>query len=352
MSFNFDNEDLLYRLAYECEDLFDQLQDAFQKTKAEVITIELCTEFRQRFAIWAAHLGVFARKSQCLDTRLQKFPDLHDLVARLLDILRRSLQQCKIETSSQQEGGATANGSNEIPPRISQIQTTILESIDNALTRLNRLGVTIRQSSRGKVDMRAKKFAAGLDLAPFAYLCANAVQALYPGAHQSLKDYLANSMVDRYARTLFLNSRHKKLETRRDLGVGLSSIREVPNTETRTDIPPAHPPVTIKTSAAANVSRAHTAPSQSGLSSVNIQWIVGRLKPPDEASTKFPKTLSIQVNQGNYPQPPIIKDDGNIFTCQWCSEPLDKRTLSGSEWRYVAPALPVYPLGGFFFKLP
>ncbi|KAL6836583.1 hypothetical protein J3E69DRAFT_32659 [Trichoderma sp. SZMC 28015] len=314
-----EGEDLLYNLAYECEGLFYQLQEAFQNTQSEVATVELCAEFQQRFAVWAAHLGVFARKSQCLDTRLRNHPDLQDLVARLLDVLRRSLQQCAAEKSSHGEGEA--------------VPTVALKSIDDTLSRLNRLGVTIRQSGRGKFDARAKKFAAGLDLSLFAFLCANAVQALYPGAHQSLKDYLSKSMTDRYARMLFFGSRHKKLETRRERRIGLAPIHEVPNSETQPSNPVIQLAVMPKNPVLANILRLPSAPSLSDLSSVNMYQIRNRLRPPDEASTRFHKTSSIQVNQGNYPRLPATEKGSSIFTCYWCSELLSKKTLSESEWR-------------------
>ncbi|KAL7950104.1 hypothetical protein V8C42DRAFT_340972 [Trichoderma barbatum] len=318
MPANLEGEDILYNLAYECEGLFDQLQEAlFQNTKSQFI--ELCVEFQQRFAIWAAHIGVFARKSQCLDKRLQNHPDLQDLVARLLDILRRSLQQCTIEVSSQGEEDS--------------VQTAVLRAIDDTLIRLNRLGVTIRQSGRGKFDTRAKKFAAGLDLSSFASLCASAVQALYPGAHPSLKDHLSKSMTDRYATMLFLDSRHKKLETRRELFIGLSPIHEIPNNETQTKTAITQLAKALKDPAVKSVSRPPATPSQSDLSSVNVYQIRSRLRPPDESSTKFHKTSSIQVNQGNYPRPPVTNQGSSIFTCQWCSELLSKKTLSESEWR-------------------
>ncbi|KAL6795426.1 hypothetical protein J3E68DRAFT_450387 [Trichoderma sp. SZMC 28012] len=319
MPVNSEGEDLLYNLAYECEGLFDQLQEAFQNTQSEVATVELCAEFQQRFAVWAAHLGVFARKSQCLDTRLRNHPDLQDLVARLLDVLRRSLQQCVVDTSSQREGET--------------VPTAALKSIDDTLTRLNRLGVTIRQSGRGKFDARARKFAAGLDLSLFAFLCANAVQALYPGAHQSLKDYLSRSMTDRYARMLFFGFRHKKLETRRERRIGLAPIHEVPNAETQPSNPVIQLAVMPKNPVLANVLRPPSAPSLSDLSSVNMYQIRNRLRPPDEASTRFHKTSSIQVNQGNYPRLPTTEKGSSIFTCYWCSELLSKKTLSESEWR-------------------
>lgn len=330
MTLNLDSEDLLYRLACECEGLFDHLQEILPKTMLEVTIINLFADFQQRFSIWGAHLGVFARKSQCLDTRLRNLPDLQDLVARLLDILRRSLQQCKNEANNQEEAYQAPMDFDE-SHRKASIQMAALTAIDNTLSRLNRLGVTIRRSSHGKIDMRAKIFTAALDLDSFAYLCAKAVHALYPDAHQSLKDYLCKSMIDRYGKILFLNSRHKKLETRREPRLGLSPILEYPNNETQTNVPMAQPARAIPV--VANLQKPHPPLSRSDLSSVNIQEIKRRLRLPYEASTNFHKTTSVQVNQGNYPRPPVANGDNDNFACDWCSELLNKKTLSESEWR-------------------
>lgn len=86
-----DDSGVLYDLACGCEALFDT-QLANLKAQASSLA-DLVAEYQQRFAIWAAHLGVFARKSQSLDTRLRNHADIQDLVARLLVILRRSLHQ-------------------------------------------------------------------------------------------------------------------------------------------------------------------------------------------------------------------------------------------------------------------
>ncbi|KAI0107830.1 hypothetical protein GGR51DRAFT_515159 [Nemania sp. FL0031] len=150
-----DDEDLLYHLAYECESLFDQLRDSSTK-----LSLELCLEFQQRFAMWAANLGVFARKSQSLDTRLRNSHDLQDLAVRLLDILRRSLQQCAAETRSQESGGLNAIGLDKSQTGIHEAQSEALKAIDDSLTRLNRLGVTIRRSGYGRIDMGVQQFAA------------------------------------------------------------------------------------------------------------------------------------------------------------------------------------------------
>ncbi len=87
-----DRSDLLYNLACDCETLFDE-RLAELKSKELGSIAELVAEYQHGFSAWAANLGVFARKSQSLDTRLKNHPNVADIVARLLDILRRSLNQ-------------------------------------------------------------------------------------------------------------------------------------------------------------------------------------------------------------------------------------------------------------------
>ncbi|KAM0465683.1 hypothetical protein ACHAPV_001740 [Trichoderma viride] len=330
MALEFNEQDLLYKLAYECETHLDRLLATVQKLKSDVGTIEICADFQQRFAIWTAYLGVFAQKSQCLDTRLRNLPDLQDLVARLLDILRRGLKHILAELASQRENELVTTSDSECLLGASQIQTTALEAIDDTIARLNRLGITIRQSSSSKIDTRAKKFTAGHNMDSFACLCANVVQALYPGASQPLKDYLSESMISRYARMSFFRFRKQNLEARRE---ALPPIEEISGNETQTNVhinPSSkkimHPPIS-------HLRRAHNTPTISDLSSVDIQQISRGRRRPDEASTKFYKTSSIQVKQGNYPQPPKTDEGNNIFACQWCGEPFIGKELSETDWR-------------------
>lgn len=341
MALNSNDEDLLYTLAYECESQFNKLLQALQSAKPEGSIKELCSEFQQRFAIWTAYLGVFARKNQCLDTRLRNFPDLQDLVARLLDILYRSLQSLQhwmAEMTKQPEKQLVLASDNEGLPGTSQMHTA-LETVDDTITQLDRLGITIRQSSSGKFDTRAKKFAEGQNMDSFACLCVNAVQALYPGASQLLKDYLGRSMISRYARMSFSDFRNQDLKARRG---ALPSIEEMPSNESQTTVQPNPSSKNIMHSAASRLQKKFYASGFSDLSSVDIRQIMSRRRRPDEESTKFYKTSSIQVKQGNYPQLPRIDEDNDIFACQWCGQPLDKRKLSETDWRYVL----------FFFSSP
>ncbi|CAH0058706.1 unnamed protein product [Clonostachys solani] len=318
MELQTDPDDLLYDLASECEDLLDQKSKELSRIDSKSAILGLCDEFQQRFAMWAEHLGVFARRSQCLDTRLRNHPDLRELTYRLLDILRRYLHQWKCDGS--------------IQLREDQGLKTTLKAVDDALSRLSQLGVTIRRSSSSKANRRVERFAAELELRPFASLCEWAVEALYPLAHPSLKDHLSKSMVDRYSRILYNKSRHQKLKTRREpreLPVELPTIQETATEEIQLNNPvvqptrPHKPPVTVD-----NV-KPPTILSQSDLSSVDPQRIGKQNRPPDEVSTKFHKTPSVQVNQCNYPRRPAAS---NVFTCEWCSEVLNKKSLSENEW--------------------
>ncbi|KAL7921713.1 hypothetical protein ACQKWADRAFT_321286 [Trichoderma austrokoningii] len=317
MALESNSEDILYRLACECEDLFEQLQKALPRAKPKASDIEQCTEFQQRFSIWAAYLGVFAQKSQCLDTRLRNFPDLQDLATRLLDILRCSLHQYKDEISDQERDLASTD-SDEYQYEAHSRPSESLAAIDNTLARLNRLGVTIRQSGQDKMHVRAEKSTAHLDLTTFTYFCANTVQTLYPNAHQHLKDHLKESMINRYKKMMHHNSRYFKLRAPREPHTKLYSIQEVPNSDLQTNIPVIQQAEAVP--ATVNRFRANvpTAPSQTDLSS---------------ASTKFHQTSSVQVSQGNYPRLPMTNTNGGIFACEWCSEPLDKKILSESQWR-------------------
>jgi hypothetical protein len=88
MAASAEDEDDIYNLAGECEELFQQEQVELEFRGVE--TLQLFDEYQQRFT---AYLGVFAKRSVCLDRRLRQHPDLRDLVMRLLDILKTNLIQ-------------------------------------------------------------------------------------------------------------------------------------------------------------------------------------------------------------------------------------------------------------------
>jgi len=320
---------LLYDLASECETLLEGQTSALREQVSPLA--DLGAEYQQRFAIWAAHLGVFARKSQCLDTRLRNYPDIQDLVARLLDILRQSLHASQKKPGQEDEDNQVTRGNEE--------QRAGLAAVEATLSRLNRLGVTIRQASRGRIDVKVKTFAANLDTRPFADAAQVVVQTLYPNAHQSLREYLGKTMTERYAAILYLRHRREKLQSRRPLnspfaGPQLPTIGEGVQAG-KGRLPPVHDFFGKGPAASQPFTKIPYAGSQSDLSTVNTKLLrhalqrTANFEAPTERRTG---TSSVQVSQGNYPGLPRGKE-GNYITCEWCTKAIDKRVTNEADWR-------------------
>ncbi|KAH7322581.1 hypothetical protein B0I35DRAFT_184255 [Stachybotrys elegans] len=335
------DQDTLYHLGYDCETWFNKLEQTCNLRNVQAATAILCRDFQQRFAIWAAYLGVFARKSQCLDRRIHNHPDLKDLATRLMSILCRALQQCVTQMStSGVEGNSIPQLSNSNP---SQPLAESLRMIDETLGRLTRLGVTIRQSSNQITTERVNRFIAGRNLDSFSLLCAAAVQVLYPAAKESLKDRLTKSMTNRYTRILLVKSRIEKLGTRREPETELILTPQPIDERPAPEPSVISPAPTMRVSMLKRLPRPADAHSISDLTSINIQAIKARLRPPDEPSVRSHRTMSLRYKQKPYPQPPDATEGISIFACEWCSEPLDRSKLSKADWsRHVDRDLQPY----------
>ncbi|KAK5655303.1 hypothetical protein OQA88_5870 [Cercophora sp. LCS_1] len=242
-----ESSDLLYDMASECEDLFDSCLIGSRSHKPELDTVtELIIEHQYTFAAWAANLGVFARKSRSLDRKLERYPDIADVVARLLDILRSNLSLCtycfksntyspptppptcisatlhtateyrsvrarafsnwpsvsqllKLDASQDAEQASSAGESSH--GHKSELRNVALTAIEATLPRLKSISSTIRQASRGRIEIKAQKHATDvkLNLDSFADATRVIAQMLYPGAHFLLRKRLAEAMADTYA---------------------------------------------------------------------------------------------------------------------------------------------------------
>ncbi|KAK4102093.1 hypothetical protein N658DRAFT_351035 [Parathielavia hyrcaniae] len=293
-----DDSDMLYDLACECEALLDARLAELKNQQSPLA--ELLAEYQQRFAIWAAHLGVFARKSQSLDKRLENYPDMVDLAARLLDILRRSLAQLSKPTKLRAEGISQQLANNDQRSR-----DAALTALEATLSRLNRLGVTIRQASRGRMVLKVQKMATTLDLRSFTDSCRSVVQL------QSRRPTRSPGLMPTIGEGEELSLR--PLQPDRNAQAEPGRENQAPTAQ------PQRP----------------SAASQSDLSTINSKQLRQAMRRTNylETPTQRPKgTSSIQVSQGNYPPPPFQKN-ANIASCGWCGKPMDKREITESEWR-------------------
>ncbi|PTB47792.1 hypothetical protein M431DRAFT_68130, partial [Trichoderma harzianum CBS 226.95] len=318
-------EDRIYILACECEELFKK---HLSKGHSPIIT-SLLAEYQQRFSIWTAYLGVFARPSQCLDRRLQTLHDIRDIVLRLLGLLRRSLSLYTEETL---KSGVEKSQDTEETLK-SSVES--LTEIEETLDRLNRLGVAIRQSARLNLNHRVKLFTQNVNVKDFEHLFTTMVQVLYPNAHPSLRSRLARSMTDRLARIVFLKSRQLALATRRNEQP--QQMADIPEDEAVQEeaAPTAHiahhlpPPVISQHSFPQPIGPRS---SFSDLSSLDTGLFRSRLNNIWRPKSKTRKTSSTQIKYDNYPRPPD-QSEGEVVVCEWCAQPLNREDLDPTRWR-------------------
>ncbi|PKK52627.1 hypothetical protein CI102_2887, partial [Trichoderma harzianum] len=335
-------EDRIYILACECEELFKK---HLSKGHSPIIT-SLLAEYQQRFSIWTAYLGVFARPSQCLDRRLQTLHDIRDIVLRLLGLLRRSLSLFEysgttatddIEIKTQDTEETLKSGVEKSQDTEETLKSSVesLTEIEETLDRLNRLGVAIRQSARLNLNHRVKLFTQNVNVKDFEHLFTTMVQVLYPNAHPSLRSRLARSMTDRLARIVFLKSRQLALATRRNEQP--QQMADIPEDEAVQEeaAPTAHiahhlpPPVISQHSFPQPIGPRS---SFSDLSSLDTGLFRSRLNNIWRPKSKTRKTSSTQIKYDNYPRPPD-QSEGEVVVCEWCAQPLNREDLDPTRWR-------------------
>lgn len=247
----------------------------------------------------------------------------------------------KVSNAAQSEAERNPEDSRDTSDDQSTRDAALL-ALEGTLSRLNRLGVTIRQTSREKMVIKSQKFASGLNLRGFTDASRSVVQILYPSTHHSLSEYLAKTMTSRFVTMLYLAHRGGKLQSRRytksplmpTIGEG-EELAMKPNTLAQTV---QQDPRTRKQASPGRPKMLDTG-SQSDLSTVNSKQLRLALRRSNylNAPTERRKgTSSVQVSQGNYPPAPFQKD-ANIAACEWCGRPMDKREITESEWRSVYP---------------
>lgn len=228
-----------------------------------------------------------------------------------------------------------------------------LDGVRDAIVELNKLGMTIRRSSRSSLETRVKSFAARKlqdEIRKFSPLALGVVETLYPNAATSFHHQLSKYIVDRYAKLFYWESHNKKLgEDRRGAGksndpisgVGMTEIlgsqEQQGDTDLRTTAPPFIPGIT---------GGKHAGGNQEGGKGVHLHFdgsetehstmmgpVLGKRR---SSHSEFQTDASSVLLSGvDYPPPPkVSKDAGEVF-CDICGKMIDSRQCENdSRWRY------------------
>ncbi|KAM0264971.1 hypothetical protein ACHAQJ_000487 [Trichoderma viride] len=327
----------IFELASECESLFSEKISKL-KSRTDLNGAKVVGEYEQRFAAWAAFLGVFAVPEMCLDRRLRRHVEIQDLVLRLLDIIKRNLAHL-LET----DDTSTLDGEDiEIPdsdrasPPHLGISVESLRGIGGAVDRLSHLGETIQRSSEAGQATKFGKFATSFDSSSFEEIARLAINSFYPDASPSLLEQLIRTMTDMYERFHYRRSRQVRLQARSQ--ALLSTIDEEPaSNATRNTLrvppPPTTPPVmNLGKQLPRIISTIHSEyrshkSKDSKPTSLDSQEF-GKLFSQQKVNSVKSKTRSILFSQAAYPRP----SQESLF-CEWCFLPLPEDEFKGEKWR-------------------
>ncbi|KAK6340292.1 hypothetical protein TWF730_002056 [Orbilia blumenaviensis] len=195
----------IYDLACICDGLFTS------SGQRDPVSAQI-GDLQQKFWAWSNGIGVFAEPWMSLDQRLKRHPDLQKLFIFLLKILRRNLDYIL----------------RLCPPRIPQPSKTTpdmfvdsdavdasLEGIDDAIFRLQRLAVMIRQSSKGSLKTKIESHWLENDLGSFPDFISAYIDCKFGSAHQGLRRQLKKSLIYRRQRIEYQRDHQRRLTRKR-----------------------------------------------------------------------------------------------------------------------------------------
>ncbi|KLU90808.1 hypothetical protein MAPG_10659 [Magnaporthiopsis poae ATCC 64411] len=302
-------------------------------------------ESSDRFEAWAAFLGVFGSGAASLDHRLRRHAALQDMVMRLLRILRQSIftvntmakRGINPQPSASSESSSHKPGNPSLPPSVKIHCLGVQESI----TKLNKLGINIRASSRTPVNARARAFAAShkVDLDGYEYLAYLALRSLYPNSPESLRQQLADAMTDRYARLQYeayrlgkplaqQASKSTDMEVVSDAGAKVPAL----DPDAGLSASPKREPASDPRSPVPRPAQEHTPTPDMAPSSIDTMMLRAILKNQNAPQSR--RTETVRATRLNEPPPPMMAEGSR--TCTWCFQNTDRSWVRENENGSVA----------------
>ncbi|KAI0533881.1 hypothetical protein GGR58DRAFT_87451 [Xylaria digitata] len=307
-----------------CKELFQQLQSTLAGHDGIGTHFRTVRDYFQRFELWAGFIGVFADNAP-LDYRLRFYPEVRDLVLRMLKLLERNLSH-----SFWFDSPNTKDMNQSVPAAVSSDTSTTLaasaalDAIQEAIERLHRLAVLIRKSPSSSLTSRVNDFTLKADPAKveeFHRVASLFVMGLLPRIDGNLATQLVSSISLRRLRILYEGKHKENIKARRIQVVVEPSQLEAKITGQEGGLALAEEDIsgsgalhTKKVPAKLHQSHAHSDAASSGFHIEESRRYDGG--PTDVSETS---TLTSVAQGYAYPRQPKPDKGNQYHTCDWCS---------------------------------
>ncbi|CAH0058103.1 unnamed protein product [Clonostachys solani] len=330
----------IYLLALQCESLFEQdiaeLQSRQGRLNSKgIILLKFLQNSHARFSAWASYMGVFADPDVSLDQRLRISELIQQMVLDMLEVLHSNLDLLKALVSQMTKSSLEHKRSRSHSLDLQELENKIQkskESIDGSVSRLHRLGATIRQSSTAGLASRVKAFTAKRSTTSLEKITALIVSTLYPGASKSLHKLLSRSILDRYFRLKYKQQHQRHLSQRRamhkiDENDLVLNIKNEKPAEIQPKILPMRNPRELKDLAPSKSHGERSKPSTLQESQV-LNTINNTV-----AKSVATSASTVLITDIRYPKPPKPETPWAGHTsCDWCAMAFENAKFKDPRW--------------------
>lgn len=233
-----------------------------------------------------------------------------------------------------------SNTKSELPLDFESDTRVALAGVKDTLKSLNKLAITIRQSSRSYALTLARNFAtSNRSLEDLEELILASLETLYPNAPETLREHICDTLTDRYARleySAYMNgtSRSKSSKQPQD-GEAPTRSNNQPETVGRTSV--ISRSKTVEFDHIQKTQEESPNLQQKPLSSLDTGLLRQSFNNEHIKTSQSKRTLSVYESDGQLyePKPPKFEAGEDEVKCEWCNELLDRSVVRNNRWSNI-----------------
>ncbi|KAM0414538.1 hypothetical protein ACHAPT_013618 [Fusarium lateritium] len=304
------------------------------------------------FKIWAANMGIFREGRQSLASRLKGAPEISELAHQLLVALERDLERqllstdCQEEISSNIESDDSSDRSSTSSYRLlqpteddeaaSQPQPSVRTSVQNTITSLRQLALTVHRAGAHHRQVRIERFK-GLErnkevYETFERYAQRKVDHLFPNASETLRKRMAQSIATRRARFSYLEKHQKKISTLSEPAPTLQQNEVKVDEEFQVPSPVEQHQARKVVSPQNCYLDTNIDPSAILSNTIVTKLDLKRIEPTQDKRAE--SVTSVKISTGKFPSMPRLDTTGTSFTCPYCFLVHPAKEAGGeTQWR-------------------